>query len=181
MTSCPSQRTACACSVWRDLARLGELTRLKPFTWEKVGSPPRVTLSCQPSDPTPRARFAVSRVNGRRLFISNCRKRWLAPQGHYILPLSDPTPRVTLPPEPGLQLSEKLARPGWLGGGGGASGPRATISPYNQGLSETSAWILHTSYKSAFLWNGPSCASYRLWRCPFLQYIQDLYINIYRY
>ena len=41
------------------------LTRLKPFTREKVGSPPRVTLSCQPSDPTP---------------------------------------RITLPPEPGLQF-----------------------------------------------------------------------------
>ena len=46
--------SACACSEWRDLAQLGELTRLKPFTWEKVGSTPRVTLSCQPSDPTPR-------------------------------------------------------------------------------------------------------------------------------
>ena len=32
--NCPSQRTeisACACCAWRDLARLGELTRLKPF------------------------------------------------------------------------------------------------------------------------------------------------------
>ena len=61
MMSCPSQRTeisACACSAWRHLARLGELTRLKPFTWEKVGSPPgspclanRVTLP--PGSPCP--------------------------------------------------------------------------------------------------------------------------------
>ena len=56
----PSQRTeisACACSAWHDLARLGDLTRLKPFTWEKVGSSPRVTPSCQPSDPTPEPGF----------------------------------------------------------------------------------------------------------------------------
>ena len=35
MINCLSQVTeisACACSVWHDLARLGELTRLKPFT-----------------------------------------------------------------------------------------------------------------------------------------------------
>ena len=35
MVSCPSQQTeisACTCSAWHDLARLGELTRLKPFT-----------------------------------------------------------------------------------------------------------------------------------------------------
>ena len=35
MMSCPSPRTeisARACSEWRDLARQGELTRLKPFT-----------------------------------------------------------------------------------------------------------------------------------------------------
>ena len=105
--------SACACSAWRDLTRLGELTRLKPFTWEKVGSPPRVTLSRQPSDPTPqghitpRARFAVSHVNGRRLFISNCRKTWLAPVGS---------------------------------GGEGASGPQANFSPYKQGL--TGKWDL---------------------------------------
>ena len=48
-------------------------------SWEKkLDRPTRVTLSCQPSDPT-RARFAVSHVNGRRWFISNCRKTWLAP------------------------------------------------------------------------------------------------------
>ena len=44
MISCPSQATeilACACSVWRDLAPLGELTRLKAFIWEKVGSSPQ--------------------------------------------------------------------------------------------------------------------------------------------
>ena len=29
--------------------------------------------------PTPRDRFAVSHVNGRRWFISSCRKTWLAP------------------------------------------------------------------------------------------------------
>ena len=51
------------------------------YNWEKVGSPTRVILSCQPSDPTPRARFAVSHVNGRWWFISNCRKTWLAPVG----------------------------------------------------------------------------------------------------
>ena len=64
MISCLSQGTeisACACSVWRDLAQLGELTHLKPFTWEKVGSPPKVTLSCQPSDPTPRVTSPPSR------------------------------------------------------------------------------------------------------------------------
>ena len=84
MISCPSQVTeisACVCSAWHDLARLGDLTRLKPFTWEKVGSPPRVTLSRQPSDPTPQARFAVSHVNGRGWFISNWRKTWLPPVG----------------------------------------------------------------------------------------------------
>ena len=31
--------------------------------------------------PPPRARFVVSHVNGRRWFISNCRKTWLAPVG----------------------------------------------------------------------------------------------------
>ena len=104
MMSCPSQRTeisACACSAWRNLAWLGELTRLKPFT-------PRVTLSCQLSDPTPGspspwARFAVSHVNGRQWFVSNCRKTWLAPVGS---------------------------------GGEGASGPQANFSPYKQGLRE---------------------------------------------
>ena len=38
MMSCPSPRTeisARACSEWRDLARQGELTRLKPFTWSR--------------------------------------------------------------------------------------------------------------------------------------------------
>ena len=57
--SSPSQRTeisACACSAWCDLTRLGELTRLKLFTWEKVGYPPRVTLFRQPNDPTPEGR-----------------------------------------------------------------------------------------------------------------------------
>ena len=33
------------------------------------------------SHPTPRARFAVSHVNGQRWFISNCRETWLAPLG----------------------------------------------------------------------------------------------------
>ena len=68
------------CVTWLDLARLGKLIHVKPFTRERVGSPPtaRVTLSCQPSDPTPRARFAVSHVNGWRWFISNCRKTGLA-------------------------------------------------------------------------------------------------------
>ena len=57
MTSCPSQGTeisACACSASHNLAWLGKLNRLKPFTWEKVGLPPRVTLSHQPSDPSPK-------------------------------------------------------------------------------------------------------------------------------
>ena len=84
MMSCPSQWTeisACACSAWRDLTQLGELTCLKPITWEKVGLPPRVTLSRQPSDTTPWTRFALSRVKCRQLFISNCRKTWLAPVG----------------------------------------------------------------------------------------------------
>ena len=81
MMSCPSQRTeisVCACSAWRDLARLGELTRLKRLHEKKLarprGSPSlanRVTLP--PGSLYPRARFAVSHVNGRRLFLSNCR------------------------------------------------------------------------------------------------------------
>ena len=52
MIRCPSQGTeisACACSAWCDFVRLGEFTRLKPFTWEKLGSPPRVTLSPESS------------------------------------------------------------------------------------------------------------------------------------
>ena len=32
------------CLYGEKLARLGELTRLKPFTWEEVGLPPRITL-----------------------------------------------------------------------------------------------------------------------------------------
>ena len=75
MISCPSQGIeilACACSVWRDLARLDELTGLKPFTWEKVAPPPY--LATPPQD-----RFTVSHVSGRRWFISSCRKTWLAP------------------------------------------------------------------------------------------------------
>ena len=34
--------------------------------------------------PIPRAGFAVSHVNGQRLFISNCRKTWLGPVGPWI-------------------------------------------------------------------------------------------------
>ena len=82
MMSCPSQWTeisACACSVCCDLARLGELTRLKLFTWEKVGHHVSPTEWPYPQGhPTPRARFAVSHINGRRWFTSNCRKTWLA-------------------------------------------------------------------------------------------------------
>ena len=81
MMSCPSQRTeisACACSAWRFLTRLGKLTCLKPFTWEKVGSP---EWPYPQGHPTPQARFTVSHVNGRQWFISNCRKTWLAPVG----------------------------------------------------------------------------------------------------
>ena len=88
MMSCLSQGTeisacACECSAWRDLARLGKLTRSKLFTWEKVGSPPgspyfATKWPYPQGHPTPRARFAVSHVNGRWWFMSNCRKTWLA-------------------------------------------------------------------------------------------------------
>ena len=51
--------SVCACSAWRKLAWRGEMTNLKPFTWEKVGSSPRVTLSDQPSDPPPHPRAGL--------------------------------------------------------------------------------------------------------------------------
>ena len=55
------------------VAQLGAARRVDSLSetvhMRKVGSPPRVTLSHQPSDHTPmvpRARSAVSHVNGRR-------------------------------------------------------------------------------------------------------------------
>ena len=56
--NCPSHLTikglkrvdisACGCSVWRDSARLGELTRLNPFTWGKLYLANWVTLAPEP-------------------------------------------------------------------------------------------------------------------------------------
>ena len=60
MISCSSQGTkisACACSAWRDLARLGELR----LAWNRLHD--KSWLDPQ-GHPTPRARFAVSHVNG---------------------------------------------------------------------------------------------------------------------
>ena len=78
------------------VARLGPARRVDSletvYTRKKIGSSLRATLSRQPSDPTPqgyptpRARFALSHVNGRRWFISNCtenlaRPGWLGGEG----------------------------------------------------------------------------------------------------
>ena len=99
--------------AWRDLAWLGELTHLKPFTWDKVGSPPQghpilpTKWPYPQGHPTSQARFAVSHVNGWRWFVSNCSQTWLAPIGS-------------------------------AGGGeweGGALGPQANFSQYKQGLN----------------------------------------------
>ena len=88
MISCPSQGTeisACAC-----FARLGpgrrvdshETVYMRKSWLVPQGHPILPTEWPYPhGHPSPWARFAVSRVNGRRWFISNCRKTWLAPVG----------------------------------------------------------------------------------------------------
>ena len=60
--------SVCAYSAWRQLPRLGELSRLKPGTRGKAGWPSRGTLLCQPSDPPLRVTLppAFSCKSGKR-------------------------------------------------------------------------------------------------------------------
>ena len=50
---------------------------LKLFTRGIISALSKVTLSCQPRDPAPQARFAVLYMNSWHLFLNNRRKTWL--------------------------------------------------------------------------------------------------------